>query len=68
VTVGHEDEQESIVTEGLSVGDRVVIDGASRLSDGTKIAVVQPTAAELRNEADRPATPGTRQQRSGGSE
>ena len=49
------------------MGDRVVIDGASRLSDGTKIAVVQPTAAELRNEADRPATPGTRQQRSGGS-
>jgi membrane fusion protein, multidrug efflux system len=67
VTVGHEDEQESIVTEGLSVGDRVVIDGASRLSDGTKITVVQPTAAELRNEADRPSTPGTRPQRSGGS-
>lgn len=60
VTVGHEDEQASIVTEGLKLGDRVVIDGASRLSDGTKVAVVQPTAAALRNEADRASAPGTR--------
>ncbi len=51
ITVGHEDEQTSIVTAGLGVGDDVVIDGASRLSDGTKVAVVQPTAAELQNES-----------------
>ena len=60
VTVGHEDEQWSIVTAGLGAGDKVVIDGASRLSDGTKIAVVQPTAAEVQNEAVRPSAPGTR--------
>jgi membrane fusion protein, multidrug efflux system len=60
VTLGHEDEQWSIVTEGLGVGDKVVIDGASRLSDGTKISVVQPTAAEVQNEAVRPSAPGTR--------
>jgi multidrug efflux system membrane fusion protein len=60
VTVGHEDEQTSIVTAGLAVGDKVVVDGASRLSDGTKIAVVQPTAAEVQNEAPRPSAPGTR--------
>ncbi len=60
VTVGHEDEQESIVTEGVRAGDSVVIDGASRLSDGTKIAVVQPTAPEERNEVAKPNAPGTR--------
>lgn len=60
VTVGHEDAQWSIVTGGLGAGEKVVIDGASRLSDGTKIAVVQPTAAEVQNEAARPSAPGTR--------
>ncbi len=60
VTVGHEDEQASIVTEGLRAGESLVIDGASRLSDGTKIAVVQPTAAEVQNETPRPSAPGTR--------
>ena len=60
VTVGHEDEQESIVTGGLRAGESVVIDGASRLSDGTKIAVAQPTAAEAQTEADRPSAPGTK--------
>jgi hypothetical protein len=38
----------------------VVIDGASRLSDGTKIVVAQPTAAEAQTEADRPSAPGTK--------
>jgi multidrug efflux system membrane fusion protein len=66
VTVGHEDEQESIVTAGLRVGDNVVIDGASRLSDGTKIAVVQPAAGDAPEEAARPSAPGTRPGRSGG--
>ncbi len=66
VTVGHEDEQASIVAEGLKVGDSVVIDGASRLSDGTKVAVVQPTAAEIRNETPHPSAPGTRPGRAGG--
>jgi multidrug efflux system membrane fusion protein len=60
VTVGHEDERWSIVTAGLGVGDKVVIDGASRLSDGTKIAIVQPTAAEVQNETLHPSAPGTR--------
>jgi multidrug efflux system membrane fusion protein len=60
VTVGHEDEQDSIVTAGLRVGDKVVIDGASRLSDSTKITVVQPTAAEVQNETPHPSAPGTR--------
>jgi len=66
VTVGHEDEQASIVTAGLKAGDRVVIDGASRLSDGTKVAVVQPAAGEAPEEAARPSAPGTRPGRAGG--
>jgi multidrug efflux system membrane fusion protein len=66
VTVGHEDEQASIVTAGLKVGDDVVIDGASRLSDGTKITVVQQAAGEAREEAARPSAPGTRPGGGGG--
>ena len=45
VTVGHEDAQASIITEGVKPGDRVVVDGASRLSDGSKVTIVQPGAA-----------------------
>ncbi|HEY3848717.1 MAG TPA: efflux RND transporter periplasmic adaptor subunit [Acetobacteraceae bacterium] len=66
VTVGHEDEQTSIVTAGLRVGENVVIDGASRLSDGTKIAVVQPAAGDVQAETPKPSAPGTRPGRVGG--
>jgi multidrug efflux system membrane fusion protein len=66
VTVGHEDEQASIVAAGLRAGDRVVVDGASRLSDGTKVAVVQPLAGDGQDEAERPSAPGTRPGRAGG--
>lgn len=37
VRVGYEDERGSVVTDGLQGGERVVIDGASRLADGSKI-------------------------------
>lgn len=46
VTVGHEDLTVAIVAEGLRAGERVVIDGASRLSDGTKVNVTAPTAPQ----------------------
>ena len=65
VTVGHEDEQASIVTAGLAAGQLVVIEGASRLSDGTKVKVVQPTPAEA-HEVEQPTAPGTRPGRAGG--
>ncbi len=42
VTVGHEDLTVAIVAEGLKAGERVVVDGASRLSDGTKVTVTTP--------------------------
>jgi membrane fusion protein, multidrug efflux system len=65
VTVGHEDEQASIITDGVKPGDQVVIDGASRLSDGTKANVVQPTAPGASPAADQPSAPGTKRRQSG---
>jgi membrane fusion protein, multidrug efflux system len=59
VTVGYEDELGSIVTEGLAPGDRVVIDGASRLTEGAKVSIAAPLPAEPRP-TDRPAAPGAR--------
>jgi multidrug efflux system membrane fusion protein len=63
VTVGYEDEQASIVASGLRGGEKVVVDGASRLSDGSKVAVAgsDPGATSLPGQ---PAAPGTGRQRS----
>jgi multidrug efflux system membrane fusion protein len=44
VQVGHEDEQASIITAGLQPGDQVIVDGASRLTDGAKVKVTAPGA------------------------
>ena len=44
VTVGHEDAQYAIITDGLKEGEQVVTDGASRLNDGTKVRVTAPVA------------------------
>ncbi len=46
IEVGHEDLIASIVTEGLTPGERVVVDGASRLNDKAKISIVAPAGAE----------------------
>lgn len=65
VTVAHEDEQASIVAEGVKPGDRVVVDGAARLSGGTKVTIAQPAATGQTPAANQPAAPGTRRQRAG---
>ena len=67
VTVGYEDEQASIITEGLKAGEQVVIDGASRLSDGSKVVATQPAAAGENPAATQPAAPGTRRRRADGA-
>lgn len=54
VKIGHEDQVASIVTDGLAPGERVVIDGAARLSDKSKTTIVQPGINPLAPE--RPAT------------
>ena len=45
VTVGHEDAQASIITAALKPGDKVVVDGASRLSNGSRVELVSPAPA-----------------------
>ncbi len=42
VKLGHEDMLAAIITAGLQPGERVVVDGASRLTDGAKVAIAQP--------------------------
>jgi multidrug efflux system membrane fusion protein len=41
VTVGHEDETTSVITDGVTPGDRVVVDGAARLTDGSHVVIAQ---------------------------
>jgi multidrug efflux system membrane fusion protein len=65
VTVGYEDEAASIVTGGLQAGETVVVDGASRLADGTKVTVAKPDA-DAAAVPDQPAAPGTNRQHAGG--
>jgi multidrug efflux system membrane fusion protein len=62
VTVGYEDEQGSMIAAGLKGGETVVIDGASRLSDGTKVSVAKPTT-EAPIGAQQPTAPGTNRRR-----
>ena len=64
IETGYEDEQVTIVTKGLTGGEKVVTDGASRLSDGAKVAIA-PQATDAPKAADappaarvRPAAPG----------
>ena len=65
VDVGHEDAQASIITEGIKPGEKVVIDGASRLSDTTKVTIVQPAPAGGSPAAEQPSAPGTRRRQGG---
>jgi len=46
VTVGHEDETGSVITDGVKPGDRVVIDGAARLTDGAHVTIAPPAGSE----------------------
>ncbi|WP_428493008.1 efflux RND transporter periplasmic adaptor subunit [Rhodopila sp.] len=57
VTVGYEDEQQSIIKAGLRAGETVVTDGASRLADGTKVSIAKPDADAARR-PQQPAAPG----------
>ena len=63
VQVGHEDNQLTVVADGLHAGEQVVVDGAQRLTDGAKVAVAGPdgNAPDAVPERDRTAAPGTAQ-------
>jgi multidrug efflux system membrane fusion protein len=58
VTVGYEDEQGSVVATGLKGGETVVIDGASRLSEGSKVSFAKPDTGTAQG-PDQPTAPGT---------
>ena len=45
VTVGQQSDTVAVVDSGLSEGQQVVLQGASRLSDGSKVSIVAPKAA-----------------------
>lgn len=63
VKVGHEDEAISVILTGLNPGDLVVIDGAQRLNDASKVAVAGPDS-NAPDAAPRERTaPGTAQRR-----
>jgi multidrug efflux system membrane fusion protein len=65
VTIGYEDEQGSVVSAGLKGGDKVVIDGASRLSDGSKVSLAKPDASASPG-PEQPTAPGTGRRRQAG--
>ena len=62
ITVGYEDGATSIVTAGLKPGERVVIDGASRLTEGAKTRIADPLPGGAATPSQ-PAAPGTGRQR-----
>jgi multidrug efflux system membrane fusion protein len=45
VTLGPQNKEQSVITGGLKPGEHVVVDGADRLRDGAKVAILQPAAA-----------------------
>ncbi len=58
VTIGHEDEQRAIVAEGVRPRERVVTDGAARLSDGKKIAIAPAAGQAASSAPQQPTAPG----------
>ena len=65
VQMGHEDEAVSVVSAGLEPGERVVTDGAARLTDGAKVKVQEPSGAPSAEETPtrRRRVPGQGRQR-----
>ena len=57
LTIGHEDENVSVVLAGLQPGDRVVTDGASRLTNGAHVSVPEGDAPAEANTVAPPSRP-----------
>ena len=66
VTVGYEDEAASIISAGLHANEKVVVDGASRLSEGSKVSLAKPDAGPAA--PNRPTAPGTGRRSQGRAE
>ena len=65
VAIGHEDQRESIVESGLQPGERVVVDGAGRLTDGARVSIAPPPAGTAPNATPQSAAPETASRPSG---
>ena len=65
VTVSTQDEQVAVIAEGLDPGEQVVTDGASRLSENSKVAIARPdgVAPDAVPSQQRRRGPGTAEQR-----
>ena len=63
VTVGQQNETTAVIPSGLAAGQQVVLQGASRLSDGAKVKVVAPTPTTATAETTQPGH--TRRRHSG---
>ncbi len=63
IIAGYEDEQATIVLDGLTGDERVVTDGASRLSEGSKVVVATAAGDAPPPGRERPAAPGAQRQR-----
>jgi multidrug efflux system membrane fusion protein len=57
VTPGQSDGKNTAITDGLSAGDTVVVDGTDRLSDGAKIKVAPQTPSPTASAAPASAAP-----------
>ncbi|WP_312924305.1 MdtA/MuxA family multidrug efflux RND transporter periplasmic adaptor subunit [Atlantibacter hermannii] len=57
VTTGIQDSEKVVISAGLSAGDRVVTDGIDRLTEGTKVEVVDAHNAEGNAQQADPAQP-----------
>jgi multidrug efflux system membrane fusion protein len=63
VVVGHEDDQRSVLADGLATGEQVVVDGAQRLTDGAKVALAGPDGNAPEAAVKERGAPGTVQRR-----
>jgi membrane fusion protein, multidrug efflux system len=58
VTISHQDEQGAIIAEDVKPGERVVTDGAARLSDGKKVAIAPAAGEAVSTAPQQPTAPG----------
>lgn len=53
VTIGYQDADVAVVTQGLNPGMQVVVDGVSRLTDGAKVTLPAPPAPNVAHSGNR---------------
>lgn len=67
VRVEHEGQNVTVIGEGLTLGEKVVVDGTARLSDGSKITIVQPAGVKPAGATTPSGETARHKQRAGGA-